>query len=826
MAKKIRIQDVLQPGDILAILIIICGILIAIFLEGLAIKLIGISSAVLGALALIIMISQRLSEIVESNKFNIPETQNIKMTVIKDASAKRQTVENFNPSIDIDKISSEPTMGADEGFRIVSKTTRSVSKSEIPQPKNDFVHPAKSEEKIEDLQIEHPEQPIEKSDGVDVLVDNNSIHSEPIKDREESHIPSSVAVSQNAEPEIVLQDHSAELSEDFNNAQLEEKIDVIEESQQVEEIKLVETQSEQMAINQESSQSPENNETKEFAQSHEIISSDVEQLDNISVIPEPVISHQNQVVNEEPELPLERTITETVEEPTITDFKKKQIELPQNLFDNDLIEIDEPRKEFDALLSRILYVIPLVIKSRTTAFTFINFEKNYLILESYVTNVPSKIIDDTKIPMANDIISQIAFNAKPEILTEINPSAELDLIPYYSEPSGTSSFVGIPVFYENQVIGILTCDTNENDAYDAATITFLGQFSKLISGLVKSYTEKYDLIRSDKTLRAVQKFAEISSQTDATEETISRALFEAITNLYENYSFGICLYDEKRDGYYIYDYFTKYEFPVRFRNEPVDLFKTLLGQSILKYQTIVETPVQSKMSRVFVNEYPFETSFFISIPIKSESGVYGAIFFDGPMNEMDNYDIELLELLAREAAHSIDRFKLIQLFHKSAIIDPHTGLMNNYAFFRRLEEEVSRVHDFKSTVSFCLIAIDKYAAYSNEEENGKFEHIFRHIVSILNNSVHEYDVIGRLDTNIIGAILIGQSVDKAKFWAENIRNKAAISVLEIDGRRFTVTLSIGIAQISPADDIDSLLDNCNRVLNIAASKTNCVQVYH
>lgn len=823
MAKKIRIQDVLQPGDILALLIIISGILIAIFLEGLAIKLIGISSAVLGALALIIMISQRLSEIVESNKFNIPETQNIKMTVIKDASAKRQTVENFNPSIEIDKISTEQTMGADEGFRIVSKTTRSASKSEIPQPKKDVISSPIAVEKVDIPQIEQPET----SEAIDEIIidkiDDNVSQNAPAKDTEDVFITSSSDISQTTDPEIINQEKSSDILEDVSDAQLEEKI-ALEEIPQVEELDVRESKF--PASKQEDPLTPENLEIQESLQPQETFSTQSEQIAATYEIPEPVAFQQNTVVEIEPQLATDKATSETAEEQPKTDFKKKQIELPPNLLDDDLTEIDEPRKEFDALLSRILYVIPLVIKSRTTAFTFINFEKNYHILESYVTNVPSKIIDETKIPMGNDIISQIAFNAKPEILTEINPSAELDLIPYYSEPSGTSSFVGIPVFYENQVIGILTCDTSENDAYDAATITFLGQFSKLISGLVKSYTEKYDLIRSDKTLRAVQKFAEISSKSDATEETISRAIFEAISSLYDNYSFGICFYDEKREGYYIYDYFTKYEFPVSFRNEQIDLYRTLLGQSILKYQTIVEIPVQTKMPRVSVKEYPFEESFFVSIPIKSESGVYGAIFFDGPMREMDNYDIDLLELLAREAAHSIDRFKLIQLFHTSAIIDPHTGLMNNYAFFRRLQEEVSRVRDFKSIVSFCLIAIDKYAAYSNDEDNGKFEQIFHHIVSILNKSIHEYDVIGRLDTNIIGAILIGQSVDKAKFWAENIRNKAAISVLDIDGRRFTVTLSIGIAQISPADDLDSLLDNCNRVLNIAASKTNCVQVYH
>lgn len=826
MAKKIRIQDVFQPGDILAILIIIIGVLIAIFLDGLAVKLIGVSIAVLGGLALVLMISQRLSEIVESNKFNIPETKNLKVTVVKDATAKRQTVENFDPSIDIDKIEQTNTMGADEGFRIVSKTTRNLqNKAETQQLVNSLNETAPIDETIQSTAKQKEEEKLStqtesKEPYETISSEQAQTQKDPNPENEVTSKVISIAESKPNEPEIIISESIEE--EVLSN---EEKIDqesFIIEEENTNSKKQEEIYNEEKEIIEEIAQVDINN-TENF-QETEIINEEVED-DTLKEDSFKQIEELEQLTAENEQTHFDARIEQNQGKTVHSNFVQKQVDLPQFLFDDEDYKVDEPRKEFDGLLSRILYVIPLVIKSRTTAFSFINSEKNYLILESYVTNIPDNIVNDTKIPMGRDILSQIYQNAKPEILTEINPSAELDLIPYYNDKTGTSSFVGIPVFYNSEVIGILSCDTNENDAYDATTITFLGQFSKLISGLIKNYTEKYDLLRASKTLSAINKFSEISSNAGSNLEIISKALFETVSKIFDNYSFGVCLYDDKRDGFYIFDYSTKYEFPISFRNEPIDLTKTLLGQSILNYRTIVEIPLKTNQSRVSVKEYPFTEAFFISVPIKTESTVYGAIFFDGPMNEVDNYDIEILETLAREAAQSIDRFKLIQLFHTSAIIDQNTGLMNNYAFFRRLQEEIARVRDYKSTVSFCLISIDKYAAYSNDDDN-KFEHIFHHIVSLLNKSVHEYDVIGRLDLSVIGVILIGQSVDKAKFWAENIRNKAAISVLEIDGRRFTVTLSIGIAQISPADDLDSLLDNCNRVLNIAASKTNCVQIYH
>lgn len=824
MAKKIRFQDVFQPGDILALLIVIIGVLIAIFLDGLAVKLIGVSIAVLGGLALVLMISQRLSEIVESNKFNIPETKNLKVTVVIDSTAKRQTVENFDPSIDIEKIEQTNTMGADEGFRIVSKssrnlqnkldtqqTTSSISEVITINETNENVDKTENQEKFS-FQEERQVTEISSQESSQIVI-------ETINEKDTTTSIETAAETHSTEPEIIISEISTPEEVISNEVTIEQEQKTIEK--ELEDSESIEpTNVEEELIDEkdfddikeiENHQSKEETFAKESDLENELLLKEIEKFEYL------------ETEQSETELNAENNSTD-LKQPK-SDFIQKQVDIPQFLFDDEDYIVDEPRKEFDGLLSRILYVIPLVIKSRTTAFTFINPEKNYLILESYVTNIPDNIVNDTKIPMGHDILSQIYQNAKPEILTEINPSAELDLIPYYNDKTGTSSFVGIPVFYNNEVIGILSCDTSDNDAYDANTITFLGQFSKLISGLIKNYTEKYDLLRASKTLTAINKFSEISSNAGSNLEIISKALFDTISKIFDNYSFGICLYDDKREGFYIFDYSTKYEFPISFRNEPIELTKTLLGNSILNYCTIVEIPVKSNQARVSIKEYPFTEAFFISVPIKTETTVYGAIFFDGPMSDMDNYDLEILETLAREAGHSIDRFKLIQLFQTSAIIDPNNGLMNNYAFFRRLQEEVARVRDYKSTVSFCLISIDKYAAYTNDDDN-KFEHIFHHIVSLLNKSVNEYDVIGRLDVSVLGVILIGQSVDKAKFWAENIRNKAAISVLEIDGRRFTVTLSIGIAQISPADDLDSLLENCNRVLNIAASKTNCVQVYH
>ena len=166
----------------------------------------------------------------------------------------------------------------------------------------------------------------------------------------------------------------------------------------------------------------------------------------------------------------------------------------------------EPRKEFDHLLARVLMAIRSVIDARTAGYAWINHEKQQLVIESYVSEVMGTFTSQRKLPFGNDVITQIAMSGKPEILTDIHPSSELDLLNYYTANAKTLSFIGVPVYFNGIVIGVLFADSDQQDAYDALSVGFLGHFTKLISGLVQSYTGKYDLLQSSRALEAITRF--------------------------------------------------------------------------------------------------------------------------------------------------------------------------------------------------------------------------------------------------------------------------------------------------------------------------------
>lgn len=837
MGKKVQISDIFQPGDLLAGAVVIAGVLIAIFLDGLAIKLIGVSVAILGGLALVMLIAQRLSDVVESNKFNLPQQPNIRMTVVKDSSATRQTVENFEDSFDgtlnIDEELGN-TMGTDEGFRIVSKSSRmQTPKSEetVRKVTNDTseklpisLKPEDDEKPVAKVMLQESKPPAPKSSDPKPTVAETTISKVEAENVEiKTETVSREEKTDSEEPTPIVQ--QAVIAEKPYVVEPEEipviiKEEIIEKEPVKEPSMFDENPAEEIDTTQ-----SDNQHLAAEVRHEPKINIVVPKIEDESTTSE--IEH-NLIANETIDIPDdEELIAEDSKEDLDEKCKKKQVELPISLLsDDDMSLSPEPRKEFEFFVSRALLIIRSVIKTRTAAFMLVNTDRTQLILESYVTNMPDAIIDSVRIPIGNDVASQIVRSAKPEILTEIARSAELDLIPYYSEEVGTSSFIGLPVFYEKQVVGIICCDTGDKNAYDAATVSFLGQFSKLISGLIKSYTEKFDLLQSEKTVSAIKLFNSMFEKTGLDSGKIGQALTDTLFEMYEVGSVGACLFDEARNGWYVLSYTGSSEFPVYLKEEPVDLERTLIAQSIINSSIINEQHIKTGKTRVNSKEFDNEGGYFMSFPIKSDFNTYGALYIEGNHSTgFNNFDFSMIEILCKIAGSSIEKLNLINMLQNGSVVDPDTGLMNSIAFFRRLSEEVARTRDLRSSASLCLISIDKYSSFELDPSDANFEKINYHIINLINKNLHEYDILGRVDTNVLAVVLIGNNIEKAKLWAERIRNSAAISVVEIDHRRFTVTLSIGAAELSPSDDVNSLIENTGKALNIAISKTNNVHIY-
>ena len=138
----------------------------------------------------------------------------------------------------------------------------------------------------------------------------------------------------------------------------------------------------------------------------------------------------------------------------------------------------EPRSEFHTLIDRVLLVLKSVLFCNSAAYFWLNRERQQLVLEGVATDSPA-FTSQRRLPVGDDILSQVATLGKPRILTSVNQQSETDVLRYYTAPAGVRSAVAVPVFYRNEAqeveaVGVLVADSTAEDAFGQETIDILG----------------------------------------------------------------------------------------------------------------------------------------------------------------------------------------------------------------------------------------------------------------------------------------------------------------------------------------------------------------
>lgn len=744
---KIDLKKLFEPKDIIPILAVLIGIIVAISYNEIEIRLIGVCIFILGGVPLFISISSKLPAMIEK-KYKPQQTPEYNINVIRQNNATRMVIEDSDFSSSSDEYNKNDNISpfqkeiiGDEGIRIVGPTnkdnniTTSDEKLKKPTP---FLTFSEGESGVTIVGTIKPSQKIESQiNQTEKIIDDKIVKEKPI---------------------------------DINK-----KSEITQELDSIEKAKQEKTTSFQI------------NKGVQFDDGK--YSQKQKQQESVS-------------------------------------YKEKSFDVPINLLmEPEPIISEEPKKEFELFLKRILDAIRSAINTKTAIFFLVNFDRGELILQAYSSDIKEAIIRKRKIPLGNDIVSQIVKNSKPEILTEINPKAEIDLIPYYTYNTNTQSFIGIPVLFKNSVIGILCADSTLLDAYDSVTVNFLGQFTKLISALVHSYTEKYDLLLSAKTLKAINSLRKLAYDREVNIEDFYNAIIDVIKTIFDYQTIGICTYNMHSGNWYISSYYTNVD-DKNFEGLEIEPTEALIGESILSYKTIYQSPILKDKIRVMKGEHSFESGFFVSVPLKSCSFNYGAIYVEGSNPSLCNEnDLRILETIGEQAGSIIEQLFYADIVNIQDVLETQTGILSTNSFLNRLDQELKRINDYQSNFCLCQIRIDKYATYSQEMFKEKTEIIYHHVINIIKENLKQYDIIGKTDDNTFGILLIGKNLNQSQLWAEKLRTDIAKSFLIIKTRRFNATISIGIAEANNMTTIEEILTNSLKALEIAYQKSNKVVIY-
>ena len=493
---------------------------------------------------------------------------------------------------------------------------------------------------------------------------------------------------------------------------------------------------------------------------------------------------------------------------------------------------DGPKAEFRYLLKKILTVIKEVHFAHTVALFWINRDKQQIVLEGHVTDSES-FTENRRREVGSDLVSQVGVNGEPKLMTNVNALSVMDLLPYYDAAEEIKTFVGVPIFYSSgqdeptDPVAVLAIDCMDEDAYGPETLAQLGQFTKLITATIQSYTDKYDLLLDSEVLRSITRLRD-RLRVEFDIHNAVRALVDEASRVVPWDYISVVIYDEVRKTWALHTVMNRMNDPYVPAGQEIDVQHSLCGETI-QYGTpkVVDIVEEMPLPRFYTAERCESRGSLVVTPLTSFKRCYGALLIESKDKKTySEADQMLLQKLADTSSWALEILGLTDVATNFVSTDEVTGVSTHKHFLDRVQEETQRAADFDSELAMVMIAIDTIEEVHEKYGAESVDTVLRTLGRMIRSFVRPYDVVGRFDANRFAVLLAETSVNKASLWAEKLRKNVASHILNVDGKSFSVTISVGVSGAGTDLTDMILLENADRVLKKAVEAGgNIVRVF-
>ena len=470
--------------------------------------------------------------------------------------------------------------------------------------------------------------------------------------------------------------------------------------------------------------------------------------------------------------------------------------------------------QFSFVLEKILTVVKESFAANTAIFFWYNKKKEKLSVEKYVSN--SGDITKQKIDVQDDILSEIVQKNEPKLLNEISSAAEMDVIRYYKEMQGIRSFVGVPLFYDKQLIAIIAVDSKVADAFGIETIYSLGRFVRVITMIISLFEEKHSESISQQRLKGILGLIN-PEKIFNTEEDLITAVQNAVHQLIFWDAFAFVYYRPLEQKFKTIRIVNNTSLKYVGHNLDVELNGTLVGKSIITGMPVKIDDTSANVYKRFaqVEDVSFDGS-FIAIPLIYNEQNYGVLCFESlKRNTYTNSDIQFLKSAANILSFIIHSFSTQTLLKSYLAVDIETRTLNEETFKERLSSDLIKAEQTKVPGAVALIRIDDFLEQESLFDGNPFPKVLMAVSETIAKEMTPLNLFGRLGEKLFGVYFFNTTTKDVFIWAEKLRVKIARKPIAVVAKQTTYTVSIGVASASNKIDVDEIIYNANLALQKA-----------
>ena len=170
--------------------------------------------------------------------------------------------------------------------------------------------------------------------------------------------------------------------------------------------------------------------------------------------------------------------------------------------------------------------------------------------------------------------------------------------------------------------------------------------------------------------------------------------------------------------------------------------------------------------------------------------------------------------------------ELLAKIETTAMTDFLTGLANRWCMTKRIKAEVARLKRNQGKGTLILGDIDNFKKINDTYGHDCGDLVLKDVANMMNSVLREEDVLARWGGEEFLLMLPDVDLTGGKAAAEKIRRVIETAVFRYEEKRFSVTITLGVAELDQKLGVDASIKNADEALYSGKNMSkNCVVLY-
>jgi GAF domain-containing protein len=454
------------------------------------------------------------------------------------------------------------------------------------------------------------------------------------------------------------------------------------------------------------------------------------------------------------------------------------------------IEDDQDVEElFQTFIDSTLQLVKKILVSDTVILLFANYKKKEFTIRHVVTNHESLLIAQKSFNISSGLPSLIIKNRTPLIENHLPEGSEI--LPYYKNGEAPpNSFMGIPVFFKDHLIGVLCADTSVEEAYSKEDLEIIEHFSQLISVQLFGSNKLYEYESENWLVNTLFQISKEIHRVQSVDE-LWQFLLKKIPSIISCDRISVSKKLNEKEGEIISiaggtgNLKSGKVFP---------LSEGIVGWVIRKNQSLLVDDFSVKenyVPRFYSDETPAKDYFsLLSLPISTEREVVAAICLESIRSKnFKEQHKRILHTICNHAATIHFTTQTLDHLRETSYKDWDTKLENVNAFQFILPKQIKQASKFHQQLNLLFI---KLYFQLKEDSPDLFKKVIKEFLSLTLPILDETDYIFRIFPDIFVIVNMYQKGDGIQEFASKLMEKLRLKKIWADGNAYDFYTSMGI----------------------------------